>query len=294
MGALLAISLLVLGGIFFTIVYFAIKYRKGSRADRSRPITNPRKYEITWTLIPLLIFMVLFFWGARLFYTMNVSPSDAATVYVVGKQWMWKFQHWNGRREIGELHVPVGRPIRLLMISEDVIHSVFIPAFRVKHDVLPGRYVTTWFEAAKPGRYHLFCTQYCGTDHARMTGSIVAMPTGDYERWLSGKIPAAENDPFSVGRELFRSLGCASCHGAKGEGLPGAPPLQGLYGRRVTLQGGGSVLADENYLRESILDPEAKIPSGFQALMPSFRGRLDEEQILALLNYLQSLQGPKK
>jgi cytochrome c oxidase subunit 2 len=230
---------------------------------------------------------------------MHSPPPGAIEVTAVAKQWMWKFQHPNGRRELDELHVPVGKPVLLTLTSQDVIHSFFVPEFRVKQDVLPGRYTRVWFEATRPGDYHLFCTQYCGLDHARMRGQVHVLTPEDYERWLQGGEPAdgarfgrAGGPALSMaarGGRLFTRLGCVSCHGLN----PGvqAPSLYGVYGSQVALSNGDTVLADENYLRESILNPRAKIVMGYPAVMPSFAGVIQEEDVLDLIAYLKSLQG---
>ncbi|HEU5236438.1 MAG TPA: c-type cytochrome, partial [Pyrinomonadaceae bacterium] len=210
--------------------------------------------------------------------------------YVVGKQWMWKFQHATGQREINELHIPVGRKIKLIMTTEDVIHDVFVPAFRTKVDVVPGKYTTEWFEATKPGKYHFFCAEYCGMNHSGMGGYIVVMEPSEYEDWLSGN--AGQASPAAAGRGLFESLGCASCHGANAEGGRG-PALIGLYGSKVVLNNNQSVTADEGYFRESILNPQAKIVTGFGPIMPSFQGQVSEEQLLQVVAYLKSLSTAK-
>jgi cytochrome c oxidase subunit 2 len=221
------------------------------------------------------------------FFHMTRPPKGAMDIYIVGKQWMWKAQHMDGAREINELHVPIGVPVKLTMGSEDVIHSFFIPDFRVKADVIPGRYNTLWFTATKAGRYHLFCTQYCGTKHSAMIGWVTAMEPSDYQAWLGGG-PAggsmAEN-----GAKLFQDLACATCHLDNGQGR--APSLKGVYGSTVTLQNGQTVTADDAYVRESILNPQAKVVAGFQPIMPTFQGLVTEEQLLQLIAYVKSLGG---
>jgi cytochrome c oxidase subunit 2 len=206
-------------------------------------------------------------------------------IYVVGKQWMWKVQHQDGAREINELHVPVGRPVKLIMGSEDVIHSFFIPDFRAKADVIPGRYNTMWFTASKPGRYHLFCTQYCGAKHSNMIGWVTAMDAGDYQAWLSGG--SSGGSMADSGAKLFQDLACASCHLENGQGR--GPVLKGIYGHQVLLQTGESVIVDDAYIRESILSPQAKIVAGFSTTMPTFQGLVTEEQLLQLIAYVKSL-----
>jgi cytochrome c oxidase subunit 2 len=277
------------------VVSFAIRYRRRSEDDLPRPIHGSLRLELTWTLIPFAISMAIFFWGASLYLEMSRPPDDAIEVFVVGKQWMWKLQHMEGRREINELHVPLGRPVRLTMTSEDVIHSFFVPAFRIKADVVPGRYTTTWFEATKLGAYHLFCAEYCGTEHSRMIGRVVVMEPAEYQQWLSGRdsgilqTALAAQAPEAAGGQLFTQLGCPTCHREQ----PGAlgPSLHGLYGEKVRLADGRSVTADESYLRESIIDPTAKVVAGYQPVMPTFRPRVNEEQLLQLIQYIKSLRG---
>jgi cytochrome c oxidase subunit 2 len=282
----------LVGGL---ILYFTVKYHHRARADRSRPVFFSLPLELAWTGIPLVLTLSIFFWGAKLFIAMRETPPGALEVYVVGKQWMWEIQHAEGRREIDELHVPVGRPVELLMTSADVIHSFYVPAFRVKQDVLPGRYTTLWFEAVAPGRYHLFCAQYCGTAHAAMGGWVTALTPADYQRWLSGDAAGGVADASSgvtmaeEGARLFHRLNCAACHR---EGETGAgPALAGVFGRTVALEGGGKVLADESYLRESILRPDAKIVKGWPPRMPAYEGQLEETQLQQLVAYLKSLKG---
>jgi cytochrome c oxidase subunit II len=229
---------------------------------------------------------VLFVWGADVFFAEQRPPDETINVYVVGKQWMWKFQHLDGQREIDELHVPVDRAVKLIMTSEDVIHDVFIPAFRVKTDVLPGRYTNIWFRATKPGHYHLFCAEYCGTRHSGMTGEVVVMEPNDYQTWLSGG--AGEGSLASSGQKLFNDLACNTCHKPDSQGR--GPMLQDLFGKTQALQNGGTVVADEAYIRESILNPRAKIVAGFQPIMPTFQGQVNEEGVLELVEYVKSLK----
>ena len=252
-------------------------------------------------MVPFLLTMVMFYWGASLYFTMTRPPKDALEIWVVGRQWMWKFQHPDGQREINLLHVPVGRPIKLLLASEDVIHSFFVPAFRVKQDAVPGRYTSVWFEPTKTGRFHLFCAEYCGTQHSGMIGRIVVLEQNQYEEWLEGgrvTAPAAAGDgaPLNFaegsaaaeGQKLFQNLGCAACHQLERQDI--GPVLMNLFGSEVRLQNGQKVTANENYLRESILRPQAQIVAGFNTLMPSYEGRLNEEQLLQLIAYIKSLR----
>jgi cytochrome c oxidase subunit II len=268
------------------IVYYFVKYRRRSPHEVGARITGGMALEVTWTVIPLAITMVLFVWGARVYVSMARPPADAENIYVVGKQWMWKFQHLDGQREIDELHVPVGRTVRLIMTSEDVIHDVFVPAFRVKADVIPGRYSSIWFTPTKPGRYHLFCAEYCGTRHSGMTGEVVVMQPTEYQAWLSGGAP--EGSLASAGEKLFADLACNTCHRPDAQGR--GPVLDGLFGKTVTLQDGRQVVVDEGYVRESILQPAAKVAAGYQPIMPTFQGLVSEEQLLQLVEYVKSLK----
>ncbi len=294
----LILCLLTLFAVFAALTYFSVRYRARNITDRSNSNPNATLLEIVWTVVPLSVFMMLFYWASQLYFTMNTPPPNALEIYVIGKQWMWKFQHPTGVREINELHIPVGRPVRLTMTSEDVIHSFSVPAFRIKHDILPGRYMTTWFEATRVGEYQLFCTQYCGTMHAAMGGRIIAMDPNVYAHWLDGAGHAgpvtSTTTPVASqptrGRELFRRLGCVACHGPGGAGLATGPRLQGLFGSTVRLSNGTTVVADENYLRESILVPTAKVVQGFTPLMPSFQGRVSEQDLVDLISYIKALK----
>jgi cytochrome c oxidase subunit 2 len=267
------------------IAVFAVRYRRRHRDEIGTAIHGSLALELTWTIIPFFIVMVMFGWGAKVFFELYRPPAGAMDVYVVGKQWMWKIQHMDGQREINELHVPVGRPVKLTMGSEDVIHSFYIPAFRVKADVIPGRYNTLWFTATKAGRYHLFCAEYCGTKHSGMIGSVIAMEPADFQAWLSGG--RAEDSPVAAGNKLFQDLACSTCHRTDSQGR--GPMLTNLYGKPVELQSGQRVVADEAYIRESIVNPQAKIVAGFQPVMPTFQGLVTEEQLLQLIAYVRSL-----
>jgi cytochrome c oxidase subunit 2 len=279
--------------VFFCVLiaglelYFALKYRRRDPDEVPLPVRSSTKLELVWVIIPFILSMVIFAWGADLFFKIRRSPADAMPIYVTGKQWMWRLQHMEGKREINELHVPVGRKVKLIMTSEDVIHGFFVPAFRVKTDVLPGRYTTLWFEATKPGKYHLFCTEYCGTDHSRMIGWVHVMEPADFQAWLAGA--PGETTLASSGEQLFEQLACHTCHRPDAEGR--GPVLDGLFGTPVELANGRSVVADENYLRESILNPQAKIVRGYGSpvLMPTFQGQVTEDQLLQLIEYIKSL-----
>jgi cytochrome c oxidase subunit II len=283
--SLLALTGTVALAIALLIVVFVIRYRRGSDADRSNPPTTARKIELAWTITPLLIFIGIFIWGAILYDNLYRAPGNAMPVFVVGKQWMWKLQHANGRREIDELHVPLGQPVRLVMSTEDVIHSFYVPAFRIKQDVVPGRYTTIWFTPTALGEFRLHCAEYCGTDHAGMGGRVIVMRPAEFQRWLTGTsgVPSMAARGF----DLFRSRGCSGCHDARS--TVHAPSLQGLFGRQVHLQDGRTLIADENYIRDSILQPRKDIVAGFAPIMPTFQGQLNEEELLALIAYVKSI-----
>lgn len=277
-------------GIFATIFYFAIKYKRKSETEMPKPIEGSMALEALWIGIPLALTMVMFFWGTSLFFKIARPPqtSDAIDIYVTSKRWMWKLQHVDGQREINQLHIPIGRPVRLTMTSEDVIHSFYVPAFRVKGDVIPGRYSKIWFEAVKTGTYHLFCAEYCGTKHSEMIGSVVVMEPSDFQNWLSGG--AGSGSLSQIGQKLFTDLACNNCHRDDAQGR--GPSLKELFGTQIELQDGRTLIADESYIRESILQPNAKLAKGFEAIMPTFQGLVSEEQVLQLIAYIRSI-GPK-
>lgn len=274
--------------IFLGVVGFAVRYRRRHPDEQPRPVLGSVPLEVAWTVIPLLIALTMFGWAGTLYYEYASPPADAMEMFVTGRQWMWWTQHPEGPREINELHVPTGRAVKLTMTSEDVIHSFFIPAFRVKHDVLPGRYTSIWFKATTPGRYHLFCAEYCGTQHSGMVGWVYVLDPPEYEAWLSG---GGNESLASQGEKLFAQVGCSSCHRLDQQGR--CPILLNVYGSRVALQSGDAVLADDAYVRESILNPSAKVVQGFQNIMPSFQGQLSEQQILQLIAYVRSLSKPQ-
>ena len=284
---LLLVSGIMIAMIFSVLTVFAVRFRK-RRGQRAQQIEGSHELEITWSIIPFCVMMVFYIWGAVIFFRERTPPQDATEVYTVAKQWMWKFEHKEGQREINELHVPVGRDVKLILTSQDVIHSFFVPAFRIKQDVIPGRYTTLWFRATKAGTYHLFCSQYCGTQHSGMVGWIQVMEPNDYEAWMSG----AGSQPLAVaGQKLFSELGCVTCHRSDTQGR--GPDLAGVFGKPVRLQDGRTVTADENYIRESILEPGAKIVQGFKPVMPTFQGLVNDEQLNALVDYVKSLAGPQ-
>jgi len=286
---LLAISIFFSVLIAGLIVFYAIRYRRRDPLSVGQVLHGMMALEIGWTVIPFIISMIIFVWGASVFFAISRPPDETLNIYVVGKQWMWKLQHPEGQMEINELHVPVGRDVKLTMTSEDVIHDFFVPAFRIKADVLPARYTTIWFRPTKAGRYHLFCSQYCGTNHAVMGGWVTVMEPAEFEAWLAGG--PVEGSLAEAGERLFQQLACNNCHASSGKGR--GPSLVGLYGSTVRLQGGQTVVADDDYLRESILNPRAKIVAGYGPDMPVFQGLVSEEQVLQLIAYIKSLAPPQ-
>jgi len=283
---LLLVSGVMTGLIYLAVTVLAVKYRR-KPGHEAHQIEGSTILEITWSIIPFGVMLTFFIWGAVLYFKERTPPADSTEVYVVAKQWMWKVEHMEGQREINELHVPIGQDIKLIMTSQDVIHSFFIPAFRIKQDVLPGRYTTAWFRATKAGRYHLFCAEYCGTNHSGMGGDIVVMEPQEYAVWMAGGPSAPLQE---TGKQLFVSLGCSTCHRFDVQGR--GPNLQGAYNKPVLLEDGRTVIADENYVRESILNPTAKIVSGFKPVMPTFQGIISDEQLNALVAYVKSLSQP--
>ena len=301
---MVGLSTLFATAVFVTIIFFAVRYRRQADVDRSRPVFESGRLEFAWSFIPLILGLAVFAYQAKMYFDLYRPPNEAMEIYVVGKQWMWYIQHPDGQREINELHVPVGQPVRLIMTSQDVIHSFFVPAFRIKQDVLPGRYTSIWFEPTEVGRFHLFCAEFCGTDHSNMIGSVVVMEPANYQEWLSQNI--GEAAPLTAGEEaapaggqeeagqsmaaageaIFNQLGCATCHQPAG-GI--GPSLTGVAGEPVELESGEAVTADEDYLRESIINPHAKIVSGYNPVMPTYEGQLSEEQLQQLVAYIKSL-----
>jgi cytochrome c oxidase subunit 2 len=281
---LIAVSAVFTIAIFICVMVFAIKYRRRSPYEVPKPIEGSWFLETLWSVVPMLIGISMFVWGAKVYFDHAVPPRNALEIFVVGKQWMWKLQHPEGNREINELHIPIGQPVKLTMTTEDVIHSFFIPEFRVKRDVVPGRYNNIWFQAIRPGTYHIFCSQYCGTQHSAMIGHVYAMTPDDYQNWLAG---GGDQSMAKRGEALFQQLGCSSCHNLDGQGR--CPNLRGVFGNTVLLRGGGQVIANEAYVRESILFPEAKVVAGFEPIMPTFQGLVNEEGLLQLIAYIKTL-----
>jgi cytochrome c oxidase subunit II len=282
--------------VFFTVlvgaivIILAVRYRKGNRVNRHNPADTHMTLEVTWSVIPLILGLVMFFWAAKLFVEQRTPPKDAMDLFVIGKQWMWHVQHPNGVRENNTLHVPVGKPVRLTMISQDVIHSFFIPQFRMKQDVLPGRYSVQWFTPTKVGKYNLFCTEYCGTQHSEMGGYVYVMSPADYQAWLASggdNPPPTRLTPVEEGEKLWDRHSCGSCHTEKD--TPRGPSLFGIYGSKRSLEGGGTTVADLAYLRESLLDPYKQLTKGYLRTMPTYKGQLSEEQVLNLIAYMKTL-----
>ncbi len=286
---IVAIVLTVL--IFALIAVFAWKYRRRENIEPTQ-IEGSTRLELAWSITPFLIMLVMFAWGAQLFFAAQNPPKDAMEVFVTGKQWMWKVQYPNGGSEINALHVPINQPVKLTMASEDVIHSFSIPAFRVRHDVMPGHYNSLWFTATKPGRYHLFCTEYCGMEHSGMVGWVDVLNDRDYANWLAGGGTGSAGSLVEQGRSIFMQNGCSNCHVQNQQGR--CPVLVGLYNKPVQLADGRTVVADDAYLRESILEPNAKIAAGFQPnIMPVYKGQLTEANVIQLIAYIRSLSPPE-
>ncbi|MEP7364383.1 MAG: cytochrome c oxidase subunit II [Acidobacteriota bacterium] len=282
---ILAVSAFFGIAISLAIFFFALRYKRKSDDEVPKPIHGSLVLELAWTVIPLLLCMVMFGWGTLVFFRNYQAPPNAMEMFVVGKQWMWKIQHPSGVREINEMHVPINRAVKLIMTTEDVLHSYYIPAFRIKKDVVPGQYSTMWFEANKIGKYHLFCAEYCGTQHSGMIGWVYVMEEADYEAWLSGSVRGETMQ--QAGERLFNRLGCATCHKADNTGR--GPSLVDVFGKPVKLQTGMSVMADEGYIRESVLKPSAKTVSGYTVEMPTFQGQISEEGLLQVISYIKSL-----
>jgi cytochrome c oxidase subunit 2 len=287
MTFIVAICLFFAVAVTAAVIYFFFKYERKHVDEIGVPIHGDMRLETAWIVVPLVLSMFMFAWGAVVYVDYRHSPSETLDIYVIGKQWMWKVQQPTGLKEINEVHLPVGRNVRLIMGSEDVIHDFSIPAFRVKMDVVPGHYNTMWFRPTTAGRYRLYCSQYCGTNHALMGGWVTVMEPGEYAAWLSGA-SSADANPQVAGEKLFAEKACITCHVSNGTGR--GPSVSGLYGNKVRLADGSTVTADDGYLRESLLQPAAKIVAGYQPLMPSYQGQLTEEEILQLTAYIKSLQ----
>ncbi len=288
--ALIALSVAVLGLVFGLLLRFSIRFHHASGVDRTQALQKSWRVETAWTAATLVGFLGLFIWGADLYVRELQVPRDAMTVTIVAKQWMWKAEHPEGQREINAVHLPVNRPVQLRMTSEDVIHDFGLPDFRLKHDVLPGRYETMSFTPAKTGTFMLYCNQFCGVDHASMVGHVIVMSQPDYERWLA--MTGSTESLVAQGSRLFIQYGCSGCHRAGGRGGNGtvrAPPLDGVYGSPVPLSDGTTVIADDRYIHDSIVMPKSQIVASYEPLMPSFAGVIGEEDLVKLVEYIKSL-----
>jgi len=282
---IVAVSAFFAVAVSIAVVWFAFRYRRKHDDEIGAHIEGSLPLELAWSIIPTLIAMVMFVWGAKLFYEMRRPPAESLQIYAVGKQWMWKFQHQGGQREINELHVPMGRPVKVLVTSEDVLHDLYFPSFRTKIDAIPGRYMPLWFTATKPGRYHIFCAEYCGTKHSGMIGTVIVMEPAQYQEWLAGG--GTEGTMAERGSKLFNDLACTTCHLDNGQGR--GPSLKDLMGKAVEMADGSTAVVDEAYLRESILNSQARVVKGFQPLMPTFQGLISEEGLAALIEHIKSL-----
>jgi cytochrome c oxidase subunit 2 len=281
---LILISVVGLFAVALLVVTFSIRYRQ-ELSPVATQIEGSTLLEATWTIIPLILFMICFVWGALLYFRIYSPPPNAMNIYVVGKQWMLKVEHPGGQHEINSLHIPINQPVQLTLISQDVFHSFSIPAFRVKREVIPGRYNTVWFNATTPGTYHLFCTQYCGTLHSQMIGQVVAMTPEDYQAWAAQSISGtslAQN-----GERLFASLGCNSCHNS-GPNAHG-PNLASVYGAHLQMKNGQFVTVDDAFLRDTILNPTMHEVAGYAPIMPTYQGQVSEEGLIDLVEYIKRL-----
>ena len=288
--AFTVVTLLLTVPIFLGITYFAFKYRSGRNVNRDTSDERSTVIELSWMLIPFFLTLIFFVWGAVLFSHQNNPPADAMQITAIGRQWMWKFQHPTGQSEINDLHVPEGQPVVIRMISQDVIHALYIPALRIQMDTIPGRYTQLWFKADKSGSFHLFCSEYCGTDHSEMGGTLTIMKPADYQKWLSQT--ASGTTLVAAGETVFQSYGCSGCH-RQGSTVK-APSLAGLYGKPVPLEAGGTILADESYLRDKILEPDQHKMAGYTQNMPSYKGKIAEEDLIRLVAYIKSLGATKE
>ena len=295
-GVLLVITLMSL--VFFVLitillVYFAIKYRRRSEDEETPYITGSEPLEIIWTVIPSVLLILLFIYGFVVFKEMKTPPKDAQEITVMGKQWLWTFEYYNGRKTLNELYVQENRPVRLVMMADDVLHSFFVPGFRVKQDILPGRYTQLWFTPTKVGTFDIFCAEYCGTGHSAMLGKVIVLSPEAYEIWEKGVEvdeggAVASLPPAEMGEKIYKEKGCNACHSIDGSVLVG-PSFKGMIGRTQEMEDGSTVTVDENYIRESILEPQAHIVKGFQPVMPSFKGILSDKDITALIAYFKTL-----
>ncbi|HKK46314.1 MAG TPA: cytochrome c oxidase subunit II [Balneolaceae bacterium] len=285
-------GLILTVGLVAVIVYFVFKYRRKSEDEVTPVITHNNTLEITWSVIPLIFVLIVFGWGYKVYMKEQTVPDDAYEVNVTAQQWAWGFNYENGAHSMKELHVPAGRPIKLVMKSRDVIHSFYVPAFRLKQDVLPNRYTELWFNAPKPGRYQIFCAEYCGTGHSHMLGTVVVQKPQDFQTWLAknkGGASASNLSPAKLGKQVYDQYACSSCHSTDGSKMTG-PSWKGIYGSKVQLASGKSITVDDDYIRESILHPQAKVVKGYQPVMPSFQGQLSDDQIKGIIEYIKTLK----
>lgn len=287
---LVAITLFFTGLIVLAIIVFAVKYREREKFTTPERIEGSLKLETLWSVIPFLISMSIFAWGAYLYFQLyRTDQKDTMEFYAVGKQWMWKFQHPTGQREINNLHVPMGRKIKMTMTTEDVLHDLYFPAFRTKADVVPGRYTYLWFEATQEGTFPIYCAEYCGLNHSGMGGSITVLSPAEYEKWLMGN---AGLPPAEAGKQLFtNTYGCASCHSIDGAtgGQWRGPTLKEVFGKEIELSDGTKKIADENYIRRSIENPQAELVKGYGGIMPTFKGQINPDQMNQLIAYIKTL-----
>jgi cytochrome c oxidase subunit II len=276
--------IILIGGM----IYFVVKYKRKSATDKTAYITHNSTLEFVWSFIPLVIFLVVFAWGWNIYHDMRAMPKNALEVHVVGKQWLWDFIYKSGKKSTNEAVVPVGEPVKLIMTSEDVLHSFYIPSMRIKQDVIPGRYTAIWFTAEKTGDYQVFCTEFCGAAHSNMLAKLKVVPREEYEKWI------AEGDDSALplakrGEKLYSNNGCVACHSIDGTAKVG-PTLKGKFGAMETLEDGSQVKIDENYLAESMLNPNAKVVKGYpRNVMPAFQGKLNEEELSALVEFIKTL-----
>jgi cytochrome c oxidase subunit 2 len=280
-------STILMVGITIAMIYFVLRYRRKSESDVTPVITHNSKLEITWSVIPLILVLIVFGWGFKGYLFYSNAPKDAYEVHVTGQKWLWQFNYENGSKSTGELHVPANRPVKLVMSSNDVIHSFYVPAFRIKRDVVPGQYTTVWFETDEEGESVIFCTEYCGTGHSDMMGKVIAHSESDFQDWLASSAqPATDLSPAEHGAQLVKQNACLTCHSLDGTRKTG-PSFKGLWGREEQMSDGSTVKADENYIRESILEPKAKVVQGYPAVMPTFQGSLNDSEINAIIEYLK-------
>lgn len=280
----IAASVAVLG----TMLYFAFRYKRRGSNEHTPHIPGSHKVELVWTIIPAIVFLSIAAWGIVIYHDMDNPPDNAFAIHVTGKQWFWEFTYGNGKKAVNELRVPVGRPIVMQMASNDVLHSFFVPSFRVKKDIVPGYRTQLWFTATKTGEFNLFCAEYCGTNHSGMLGKVIVMGQSQFDEWYS-QVEAGQKTPADLGADLFKSKGCFSCHSVDGSALVG-PTLKGVVGRKSDLADGSSVTADDNYIRDSLMNPTAKVVKGFPPVMPTFQGQLSEDEVTQLIEYLKTLK----